>query len=502
MSSHIAVFDIGKTNKKLLVYDENLQLLDTATEHFPEYVDGEVHYERVKEMTEWYLQKLADFSSSYDIGAISVATQGATCVCVDKNGGIAAPTLAYTTEPGEQFHAEFCARYGGTEKIQRTTATAPMSNLLNLAQHVAYQQEHYPDQFADTYKILGFPQYFGYVLTGSIGAEPTYMGCHTMLWEHDNKRWSYIAEALGILDKLPDRLSRSWDILGKVKPEISRQTGISEETIVTLGIHDSNASLLPYLAKSREDFILNSTGTWCAVMHPAKTISFADDEIGKLVYYNLDVHSRPVKTSILLGGLEFETWSEEIKRLNGENTFPPFDPRLYEDIIKDRKLFIFPGIVRGTGQFPDSKPRVIENGKVYPLQVIQNGTIPDFFTDFPKAIAVLNISIAIQTKVAMERVGLRDGMPIFTEGGFQKNPDYNALITGIYPCSQVYLSNLAEATAFGAALLGKAASKDLDPLDLGDHFEIEKKEVPKMDFNGLSKYMEAFFSGLDESISL
>lgn len=35
-----------------------------------------------------------------------------------------------------------------------------------------------------------------------------------------------------------------------------------------VGIHDSSASLVPYLQNSVDDFILVSTGTWCISMNP------------------------------------------------------------------------------------------------------------------------------------------------------------------------------------------------------------------------------------------
>lgn len=495
MSSHIAVFDIGKTNKKLLIYDENLKLIETVREQFPEYSEGDILFERVGEMTEWYLNRLADLSSSYTIRAVSVATQGATGICVNTRGESrepAVPPVAYTTEPGEDFHRKFVKRFGGAEKIQRTTATVPMSNLLNMAQLAVFLRDRYPEEFESADALLGFPQYFGYVLTGKTGAEPTYMGCHSLLWEHGAGRWSYIAEGLGLLEKLPPGLHHSWDVLGTVTPEIAERTGLSTDTIVTYGIHDSNASLLPYLIRIDGDFLLNSTGTWCALMRPAKKLGFEPEEIGKMVYYNLDVHSRPVKTSILLGGLEFETWSGLLKEINGEESYPEFDPKRYRNIIAAQNKFIFPSIVPGTGQFPDSQPRVCDNGRVYTLDEVRKGKYPEFFSDFPEAMAVLNISVAIQTSVAMKRVGFTDGMPIYTEGGFHNNPDYNALITSIYRNSKVYLSNLDEATAFGAALLARAALDGRDPLELGDYFEIETRPVAPVDLGDIDAYIASF----------
>ena len=83
-------------------------------------------------------------------------------------------------------------------------------------------------------------------------------------------------------------------------------------------------------------------------------------------------------------------------------------------------------------------------------------------------------------------------MSIFIEGGFRKNLDYNTLLTAMFPKSRVYLTNLDEATAFGAAMLGKAALDGTDPYAMADLYEIEKSEVKPETFDGLDVYMQAF----------
>ena len=492
MKECIAVFDVGKTNKKLLVFDENLKILETTAEHIPADESGPVHFERIDGMSEWFLDRLSDFAARYTIRAVSVATQGATWVCVGDDGGLAAPPVAYTTEPGDDFHSEFYRRFGGIEKIQRTTGTAPMSTLLNGGQLMMFLKRAYPEEFASASSVLGMPQYFGFLLTGNAGAEPTYTGSHSNFLDYETKSWSYIAEELDLLGKLPPKLGRTWDVLGKVRPEIARRTGFDGNTVVTLGIHDSNASLLPYLLKEEGDFLLDSTGTWCACMRPAPDVSFREEEIGKLVYYNLDVRSRPVKTSILLGGLEFETWSGIIKEINGETGFPPFVPEIYEEVTEEGNRFIFPGVVRGTGQFPDSLPRVYDGGEWYSLEDVRGGRFPEFFREYTKALAVLNLSLSVQTKVAMDRIGMEEGTPIYIEGGFQKNPDYGALLTALYPGSRVYHSSLEEATAFGAALTGKAALDGVEPEDLSGLYEIEKIPVIALRLDRLDGYIREF----------
>jgi hypothetical protein len=87
---------------------------------------------------------------------------------------------------------------------------------------------------------------------------------------------------------------------------------------------------------------------------------------------------------------------------------------------------------------------------------------------------------------------MEEGTPIYIEGGFQKNPDYGALLTALYPGSKVYHSSLEEATAFGAALTGKAALDGVEPEDLSGLYEIEKIPVISLSLEGLDRYIEEF----------
>ena len=92
----------------------------------------------------------------------------------------------------------------------------------------------------------------------------------------------------------------------------------------------------------------------------------------------------------------------------------------------------------------------------------------------------------------MERVDIREGTPIYIEGGFQKNPDYGSLLTALYPGSKIFHSSLAEATAFGAALIGKAALDGVEPEYLSGLYEIEKIPVIALSLDRLDGYVEQF----------
>jgi sugar (pentulose or hexulose) kinase len=364
--------------------------------------------------------------------------------------------------------------------------------LLNVGKGIKYAQDTFGNKFNQVKQILNLPQYFSYKLTGIASVDPTYVGCHTYLWDFRENKWSVVVDRLNIRDKLPEKLLKPWDKVGNISKQVADETGLSPDTMVTTGIHDSNASFLPHIISSDgKDFILNSTGTWCVIMHESEKVHFNRDELGKVVFYNLSAFNSPIKTAIFMGGLEFEAYDSLIQGKAGE--LCTFDASLYEDIILRNECFILPGITRGTGQFPQSSPRVIEHGKIYPYEDIKSGkTVPECFQDPRTAFAVLNLSLAIQTKVSLDRVDMRNGLPIYTEGGFSNNEAYNILVGGFYPESDVFLTNLKEATSFGAALIGKAAMEQKHPKEFKNLLEIDKIPVKKHIFEGLEEYSTQF----------
>ena len=77
-------------------------------------------------------------------------------------------------------------------------------------------------------------------------------------------------------------------------------------------------------------------------------------------------------------------------------------------------------------------------------------------------------------------------------GSFSKNSVYNALLTTFYPNSEIALTNLDEASAFGAALIGKSAVENINPRELRGQFEIKKIPVEKIHVPEIQKYFDKF----------
>jgi len=492
MRRALAVIDIGMTNKKIALYGTDLKLLEIHRRIFEPVISGGLETHDLAGMESWFLSVLKDAAKRFDIASIAVSTHGATFVCVDADGNPVLPCIYYTYEPGPEFHEEFYRIAGDPRKLQVTTGTPRFSALINLAKGIYYAAGRYPDDFGKAVHILNYPQYWGMRLTGVAGAEGTSMGCHTYLYDWERSTISSVAENLGIASMLPFPPRLSWETLGTLRPSLAALTGISPDAIVTMGIHDSNASLLPYLVKdSGEGFTVNSTGTWCVLMHPQEKYGFSSDEAGKLVFFNRSAYNKPVKTAIFLGGKEFEIWSGLAGDLPRS-----LDLEVFRKIIAERKDFIIPEIVAGSGQFPGTEPGAFEGNYFIALCDIENGTkIPSFFADPSKSLAVLDLSLVMQTLVALERTGIVKGQKIYIEGGFRHNPDYCSILAAALPDNPVLLTDMEEATAFGAALTALAALEGVTPSGLSGRFQYTENRVePAKTLGDIESYRKEWIS--------
>ncbi|MDR0387398.1 MAG: carbohydrate kinase [Treponema sp.] len=506
MEYAIAVIDIGMTNKKVAVYDDALTQIGAVYRNFPPRIENGLEVHDLEAMEEWFIEELAKFAGEYPIKALAVTTHGATFVCVGKDGKPSAPCVYYTHEPGDEFQDRFYSLFGTPEFLQERTGTPYFKALINPAKGILFLKENYPEQFGNTSHLLLYPQYWGYRFTGKTGAEGTYMGCHGYLWDQVEHKLSSVAEGLGVASLMPGKIGNSWDVLGNVTEEFARKAGLSRDVIVTMGIHDSNSSLLPHFAKKgKTGFALNSTGTWCVIMNPVKTYGFTPDELGKVVFFNISAFGGPIKTAIFQGGKEFEIWSALLMKLHGRKDIPSYDRELYRTILAEKDAFLLPELVAGSGQFPGSKPRIAEAGAEYPYEDIASGKVlPPSFQSYERGIALLRISLVMQTVTAMERTGVScaDSLQgaadspgeVFIEGGFRKDEAYNVLVSAFLRNQRVYLTDIAEATALGAAMTAKMALTGKSLTDLARDFDIGYQEVVKPGIPEIFPYREAWLS--------
>lgn len=429
---HVAVIDIGKTNAKLVLIDREtgtqLQQLSTANTVLE---DGPYpHYDTVR-LWQFIRKGLKDLHAGHRIDGISITTHGATAALMAGNG-LAMPVLDYEFEGPDALGEA----YGEVRPDFAESLTPRLPGGLNLGAQIFWQSQAFADDFAKVTSILMYPQYWAYLLTGKLASEATSLGVHTDLWQPAAGDFSSLVDTMGWRALFPPLMPAA-SVIGTVLPEIADETGLEPATPVACGIHDSNASLLPYLRYMTPPFTVISSGTWTICMTVGGTSTDLDAARDSLA--NVDAFGRVVPTARFMGGREFAL-------LAGENPPEPTEAHFTALMLND--IFILPGFVPGTGPFPHRKGEWV-------------GAEADELTDAERA-AAATLYLAMMTKATFELAGA--GARIVVEGPLARNRAYCGLLAELSGVS-VHVSGDATGTSSGAAMLFDDLSVPAVPSD-------------------------------------
>ena len=444
----IAVFDIGKTNKKVLLFDENVKVIYQDEQKFEEITDEEgFSCDDIVKVESWMSKTLEKLSENplFNVKAVNFATYGASLMYLDANGKALTPVYNYLKPMPEEVMAGFYERYGGIEEFSRATAS-PALGMLNSGLQALWLKKTKAEIFKKVHSVLHFPQYLSHYFTGKIVSEYTSIGCHTAMWDFDSMKYhKWISdEAIN----LPQPVSNStcYDVRIKNK---SLKLGI--------GIHDSSASLVPYLKNSDKKFMLLSTGTWCILMNPFNDEALTSEQLRQDTLCYLSVQQKQVKSSRLFLGHIHDV---NAKRLSSHFNLPedqykktkPDDNLLSSLLLKHKhaKKFFFKGI---------------------PADYIDTEIDLSSFANFEEAYHQLVIDL---TGLALESLALitaaQDSTTeFFVSGGFARNEIFLRMLATRLNYKKVYISEIDNSTALGAALTiwEEAFNTPIPKLDLG-----------------------------------
>ncbi len=424
----IAIFDIGKTNKKFFLLDESYKILSEISQQFPEIKDedGDV-CEDIHALGQWVVQSLSAAlkQDEYSIKAINFSTYGASFVFIDEKGNIQAPLYNYLKPYPEALKKQFYDTYGAQETIACETAS-PVLESLNSGMQV-YRLKHTNEQaYLNTKFALHLPQYISYLVTKQPFTDITSIGCHTQLWDFEKNDYHRWVKAEG-LDKKMAPLFSSGETVDAVFDEHTLISGI--------GLHDSSAALIPYLANFSEPFILISTGTWCISLNPFNAAPLTIEELKKDCLCYMEYHGKPVKAARLFAGYEHE---KQAKRLADHFDKPE---EHFTQVAFDVSLLERPSFAAG--------PSHVQAGThVSAFAERELSSFPSYEAAYHQFIYDIICQQYASTSLIMDENTTR----IFVDGGFSKNQVYMNLLALAFPGKEVFAASVSQATAIGAAL--------------------------------------------------
>ncbi len=428
----IAIFDVGKTNKKLFLFDENYKIVFERSARFFETVDEDgdpcenldsLRLSIFDSLREVFRQK------DFEIKAINFSSYGASLVYLNKEGQAFTPLYNYLKPYPENLKKQFYDTYGGEKEFSFRTAS-PVLGSLNSGMQLYRLKYEKPQVFSEIKYALHLPQYLSYLISSNICSDITSIGCHTNLWDfHENDYHDWVKEE-GILEKLGPVLP-CYRTVPAVFPGNNYTVGI--------GIHDSSAALIPYLVNFDEPFILISTGTWCISLNPFNDTPLTKEELGKDCLSFMSYEAKPIKASRVFSGYYHDQQVKRIADFFNQSTARYHSMDFNPEIIK--KL-----------QKQNERPEKSDDKAILKNLIFSNRDLAAFISD-EEAYHQLMMDIALQqylsTQLVLKETKLKR---IFVDGGFSKNSLYMNLLAFHFPGMEIFAASMAQATALGAAL--------------------------------------------------
>jgi sugar (pentulose or hexulose) kinase len=426
----IAVFDIGKTNKKILLFNYDLKLVSETEEKFDQDRDEEgFECDDIDLIEKWIRKSVIGLvrSDNWELTGVNFATYGATLVYLDSHGRRLTPVYNYLKPIDGSIPEKIYSKYGGRDEFCRITAS-PALGMLNSGLQALWLKTTRPEIFSKVRHILHLPQYLSFLLTEKIYAEHTSIGCHTALWDFDRMKYHQWVRDEGL--PLPEPVP-----VGTLNDVIIDGKKIK----IGIGIHDSSASLAPYFSTDRGKFMLASTGTWCINMNPFNNEKLTSEQLSMDCLCYMSVNMQPVKSSRLFLGHLHES---AIRLMSG---YFKIQEESFKLIKPDMKLFN-----KLSSKFSHNKVFLGEGELSRQLK-----EDPDLFEfdHFVEAYHQLMIELCDLTVESINLVesGKEDLQNLYITGGFSKNDLFVKLLASSYPHMKVYTSEISNATALGTA---------------------------------------------------
>jgi sugar (pentulose or hexulose) kinase len=429
----IAILDIGKTNKKIFLMDEHYRIVWEKGVCFEETVDEDGDAcENIELLTNWVKDSLRELLQlpGYTVVAFNFSTYGASLVYLDEQGQVLAPLYNYLKPYPAGMEAAFYKAAGGAEQLCSDTAS-PALGSLNAGLQFYRLKQLQPAVYQKVKYALHLPQYISFLVTGQPLSDITSIGCHTMLWDFTRQRYHEWVLREGLADKLPPVFPGNHTLPATID---------GHTCIAGVGLHDSSAALIPYLASFLEPFALISTGTWCITLNPFNNSPLTGEELASDCLCYLTYENRPVKAARLFAGNEHE---QQVKRLAEYYQTPV---NYYQQVAFDPAIF-----ARLLAASPQQERPASGTGLLQASRFAARSL--NDFTSYEIAYHRLLMDIMEQQQFSSSLV--IDGTPvkrIFVDGGFSRNTVYMHLLAAAFPQMEIYAASVAQATAIGAAL--------------------------------------------------
>lgn len=420
------------------MFDRRFNVLEEQAEIFPEIRDDDgFPADDLPRVSAWMKDRYRYYldHKKYAITHCNVSGYGASLVNLDAQGDLLPPFYNYLKPFPPQTAKLFTQLYNSRNEVCLRTAS-PYLGLLNSGLQLFWQKHDRPDLFGRIGTTLHLPQYFASLLNGTHCAEITSVGCHTMLWDYQSNGYHEWVKKEGLDHLFPPLLETTHTV--------SRLEG-SRTVRLGVGVHDSSAALMPYLATQENPFLLLSTGTWNICFNPFSTSPLSEQELASDCLCYLTYQGRPVKASRIFLGHEHEAQVNLLSHHFGVDAdyykSIRFDPRLFDSLTGSgaAERPFYPIGMEGTGPLPEKS--------VHQTQLNSFASMEEAYHQLMRYLVqwqLLSINL-------IDPLG--DIKDLIVVGGFTRNALFLEILRRTMRNRRVLISDHPRASALGAAWL-------------------------------------------------
>ncbi|HVU85131.1 MAG TPA: FGGY family carbohydrate kinase, partial [Puia sp.] len=199
----IAIFDIGRTNKKRLLFNSRYQLLEEQNVQLPETKDEDgFPAEDLPLLSEWVLKSFGDILSRKDIRlkAVNISAYGASLVHLNEALHPVAPLYNYLKPFPPELQEAFNRDHDAGGLLAKQTASPELGHL-NSGMQLYRLKKQQPGLFGKIRVSLHLPQYISFLISGFCASDLTSIGCHTRLWDFEKMDYHAWVYREGLQDK-------------------------------------------------------------------------------------------------------------------------------------------------------------------------------------------------------------------------------------------------------------------------------------------------------------
>jgi len=427
----VAIFDIGKTNKKLLLFDQNFEVVLKNSTRFDEIVDDDNYpCDNIEAIENWIKGEIKKIQKQkvYNIKAINFSTHGATLVYLDKGGNRITPLYNYLKPLDHVDFNNFYNRFGGVAEFSRKTAS-PAYGMLNSGLQIYWLKNYKPAYWDKVEAILHYPQYLSYLFSQKIKADFTSVGAHTATWDFDTMDYHNWLSEENI--DLPKPTNGKEAIRAKVN---------GEPIAIGSGLHDSSASIIPLLKKNDGDeFVLLSTGTWIIAMNPFSKEKLTQHQLANNCLCFMTPEKQQVKSSMQFLGRIHEVYVEAF------SSYFNVDPETHLELTLNKSICA--GMI--------SNPHSVFLAEGIDTDFEAKDDLIHGFENYETAYYQLVFEICQKVNHAIDLIldennSLKD---IYISGGFNRNKIFIQFLELMRPDVVIKIPKIANESALGAAML-------------------------------------------------